>query len=128
MTTVLVKTVRYDLAYMFFYSERPGTLAQKKFEDDVPEVIKKKRLSEIIAIQNRVNKEQHAATIGQTFEVLNEGVSKRSENEVRGKTSQNKMIIFPKENYKIGDFVNVMTMDCTSATLIGKAIEFSKNN
>ncbi len=122
-TVDLMKTVRYDLAYMFFYSERPGTLAQKKFEDDVPEVIKKKRLSEIIEIQTQVNKEQHAATIGQTFEVLIEGVSKRSENELRGKTSQNKMIIFPREDYKIGDYVNVKVESSTSATLLGKAVE-----
>ncbi len=122
-TVELMKQVRYDLAYMFFYSERPGTLAQKKFEDDVPEEVKKARLKEIIDIQTQINKELNSNEIGKTYEVLIEGISKRDENDFRGRNSQNKMIIFPKENYKIGDYVNVVIEKSTSATLIGKAVE-----
>lgn len=122
-TVSLMKQVRYELAYMFFYSERPGTLAQKKYEDDIPEQVKKARLKEIIDIQTQINKELNEAEIGKTYEVLVEGVSKRDENDLRGRSSQNKMIIFPKENYKIGDFVNVKVEKSTSATLIGKAVE-----
>ena len=108
---------------MFFYSERPGTLAQKKYEDDVPEDTKKARLKEIIDIQTGINKELNEAEIGKSYEVLVEGVSKRNENDLRGRNSQNKMIIFPKENYKVGDYVMVKIEQSTSATLIGKATE-----
>lgn len=122
-TVDLMKKVRYELAYMFFYSERPGTLAQKKYEDDIPEDVKKRRLQEIIEIQTQINKELNEAEVGKTYEVLVEGTSKRDKNDLRGRNSQNKMIIFPKENYKPGDFVMVKVEKATSATLIGKAIE-----
>ena len=122
-TVDLIKQVRYELAYMFFYSERPGTLAQKKYEDDVPEDTKKARLKEIIDIQTGINKELNEAEIGKSYEVLVEGVSKRNENDLRGRNSQNKMIIFPKENYKVGDYVMVKIEKSTSATLIGKATD-----
>ena len=118
-----MKQVRYELAYMFFYSERPGTLAQKKYEDDVPEDTKKARLKEIIDIQTGINKELNEDEIGKSYEVLVEGVSKRNENDLRGRNSQNKVIIFPKENYKVGDFVMVKIEQSTSATLIGRATE-----
>lgn len=122
-TVNLMKKVRYELAYMFFYSERPGTLAQKKFEDDVPEATKKARLKEIIDIQTQINKELNEAEIGETYEVLVEGVSKRDKNDLRGRNSQNKVIIFPQESFKLGDFVKVKVEKSTSATLIGKAVE-----
>ena len=122
-TVSLMKQVRYELAYMFFYSERPGTLAQKKYEDDIPESVKKSRLKEIIDIQKTINIELNEAEIGKIHEVLIEGVSKRDKNDLRGRNSQNKMIIFPKENYSLGDFVKVKIEKSTSATLIGKALE-----
>ena len=122
-TVDLIKQVRYELAYMFFYSERPGTLAQKKYEDDIPEEVKKARLKEIIDIQTKINRELNETEIGKIHEVLVEGVSKRDKNDLRGRNSQNKMIIFPKENYSLGDFVNVKVEKSTSATLIGKAVE-----
>ncbi len=122
-TVQLMKDVRYELAYMFFYSERPGTLAQKKFEDDISEDVKKSRLQEIIDIQTQINKELNEEEIGDTHEVLVEGISKRDENDFRGRNSQNKVIIFPRENFNIGDYVNVKVEKSTSATLIGKAVK-----
>mgnify|MGYP001186498720 FL=1 len=122
-TVQLMKQVRYELAYMFFYSERPGTLAQKKFEDDVPEDVKKSRLKEIIDIQTQINKELNEEEIGEIHEVLIEGISKRDENDFRGRNSQNKVIIFPRENFNIGDYVNVQVEKSTSATLIGRAVK-----
>lgn len=126
-TVELMRQVRYELAYMFFYSERPGTLAQKKFEDDVPEEVKKSRLKEIIDIQTQINKELNEDEIGEIHEVLVEGISKRDENDFRGRNSQNKVIIFPRENFKIGDYVNVKVEKSTSATLIGKAVKKGKD-
>ena len=117
-----MKQVRYELAYMFFYSERPGTLAQKKFEDDVSEDVKKSRLKEIIDVQTKINKELNEEEIGEIYEVLAEGISKRDENDFRGRNSQNKVIIFPRENFKIGDYIKVKVEKSTSATLIGKAV------
>jgi tRNA-2-methylthio-N6-dimethylallyladenosine synthase len=122
-TVQLMKQVRYELAYMFFYSERPGTLAQKKFEDDVSEDVKKSRLKEIIDIQTQINKELNEDEIGETHEVLVEGISKRDKNDFRGRNSQNKVIIFPREDFNIGDYVNVKVEKSTSATLIGKAVK-----
>jgi tRNA-2-methylthio-N6-dimethylallyladenosine synthase len=122
-TVQLMKQVRYELAYMFFYSERPGTLAQKKFEDDVSEDVKKSRLKEIIDIQTQINKELNKDEIGEIHEVLVEGISKRDKNDFRGRNSQNKVIIFPKEDFNIGDYVNVKVEKSTSATLIGKAVK-----
>lgn len=119
----LMAKVKYDMAYMFFYSERPGTLAQKKFEDDVPLVVKKRRLTEIIAIQSISSLEQNQKSIGKTYEVLIEGVSKKNDQEFKGRTSQNKVVIFPREDYKLSEFVKVKIKSCSSATMIGEAIE-----
>ncbi|MEC4116937.1 tRNA (N6-isopentenyl adenosine(37)-C2)-methylthiotransferase MiaB [Myroides phaeus] len=124
-TLSLMEHVRYDFGFMFAYSERPGTLAARKLEDDVPEEIKKRRLSEIIAVQNKISLERTQRFVGQTVEVLIEKTSKRSEQEWSGRNSQNTTTVFPKENYKVGDFVMVEITDCTSATLIGKAVGYS---
>ncbi|WP_047248032.1 tRNA (N6-isopentenyl adenosine(37)-C2)-methylthiotransferase MiaB [Maribacter thermophilus] len=127
-TLKALEYVKYDFGYMYAYSERPGTLAGRKMEDDIPEPIKKRRLSEIIALQRehcQYRTEQH---LGKVQEVLIEGTSKKSENEWMGRNSQSSVVVFPKEHYKIGDFVNVQINDCTSATLIGKAIGYSENN
>jgi tRNA-2-methylthio-N6-dimethylallyladenosine synthase len=113
---------RYDMSYMFFYSERPGTLAQKRYKDDVPEDVKKRRLQEIIELQNSLSLESYKKDIGKSFKVLIEGDSKRSDKHWIGRTSQNKVVIFPKENYELkkGDYVIISVVDCTQATLFGK--------
>ncbi len=115
---------KYDFSYMFFYSERPGTLAQKRYKDDVPENVKKRRLQEIVEVQNRLSLLSNKNDIGKIFKVLIEGDSKRNEKEWKGRNSQNKVIVFPKENYELkkGDFVEVKVDDCTQATLLGKII------
>ena len=115
---------RYDMSYMFFYSERPGTLAERRYKDDVPESIKKKRLQEIVDMQNRLSLESNKRDIGKTFTVLIEGDSKRSDKDWMGRSSQNKVIVFPKEGYplKKGNYVNVKVHDCTQATLLGTII------
>ena len=124
-TLSLMEHVRYDFGFMFAYSERPGTLAARKLEDDIPEEVKKRRLSEIIAVQGKISLERTKRFVGQTVEVLIEKTSKRSDLEWSGRNSQNTTVVFPKENYKVGDFVEVYIEDCTSATLIGKAVGYS---
>jgi tRNA-2-methylthio-N6-dimethylallyladenosine synthase len=124
-TLSLMEYARYDFGYMFAYSERPGTLAARKLEDDVPEEVKKRRLSEVIEMQNKIGLERTKRFLGKTVEVLIEKTSKRSEEEWAGRNSQNITVVFPKENYKVGDFVEVEVTDCTSATLQGKAIGYS---
>ncbi|MGB5821701.1 MAG: tRNA (N6-isopentenyl adenosine(37)-C2)-methylthiotransferase MiaB [Saonia sp.] len=127
-TLSLMEYVKYDFGYMFSYSERPGTLAARKLEDDVPLAIKKQRLEEIIALQRKhgyYRKQQH---LGKVEEILVEGTSKKSDDHWMGRNSQNIVAVFPKENYKIGDFVNVKIKDCTSGTLIGKALGHSNTN
>ncbi len=116
---------RYDMSYMFFYSERPGTLAAKRYEDDVPEEVKKRRLQEIVEVQNRLSRESNLNDIGKTFKVLIEGNSKRSEADWMGRTSQNKVVVFPKEQYQLhkGDYVTVVVKDCTQATLLGSIVQ-----
>jgi tRNA-2-methylthio-N6-dimethylallyladenosine synthase len=111
----------YDMSYMFIYSERPGTLAQRRFADDVPEGIKKRRLTEIVGLQNRLSLKSNQKDLGKTFEVLIEGDSKRSSADWMGRNTQNKVIVFPKNgyNFKKGDYVNVKVNDCTQATLLG---------
>jgi len=113
---------RYDMSYMFFYSERPGTLAARRYKDDVPETVKKKRLDEIVKLQNRMSLENNQHDVGKTFKVLIEGDSKRSDQDWMGRNSQNKVIVFPKEQYPLnkGSYVMVKVHDCTGATLIGK--------
>jgi tRNA-2-methylthio-N6-dimethylallyladenosine synthase len=121
-TIELMKWAKFDLAYMFKYSERPGTFAYKNLEDNVPEDVKQRRLEEMIILQNQISLENNQGDIGQVFEVLIEGISKRSEQDVYGRTSQNKVIVFPKKDYQIGDFANVIVKDCTKATLVGEAV------
>ncbi|MEL0457316.1 tRNA (N6-isopentenyl adenosine(37)-C2)-methylthiotransferase MiaB [Flavobacteriaceae bacterium SZ-1-7] len=127
-TVSLMEYVKYDFGYMFTYSERPGTLAERKMEDDVPEPVKKRRLAEIVELQQKhsgIRTKQHLNTI---VEVLIEKESKKSNQHWSGRTSENVVCVFPKEHYKIGDFVNVKTTDCTTATLIGEAVGYSANN
>ncbi|OMP31640.1 tRNA (N6-isopentenyl adenosine(37)-C2)-methylthiotransferase MiaB [Mangrovimonas sp. DI 80] len=127
-TLSLMEYVKYDFGFMFAYSERPGTLAERKMEDDVPEETKKRRLEEIIVLQQKhalYRTEQH---LGKVEEVLIEKESKRSDAHWSGRNSQNTVVVFPKENYKVGDFVNVKITECTSATLIGEAVGYSENN
>ena len=120
-TLELMEYCRYDLSYMFFYSERPGTLAQRRFRDDVPLETKKRRLAEIVELQNRLSLESNQRDLGRTFEVLIEGDSKKGEHDWKGRNSENKMIVFPKKGeYKTGDYVTVRVMDCTKATLLGE--------
>ncbi|MCB9033240.1 MAG: tRNA (N6-isopentenyl adenosine(37)-C2)-methylthiotransferase MiaB [Chitinophagales bacterium] len=121
-TLSIMEIVQYDMSYMFFYSERPGTLAARKYEDDVPLDIKKRRLSEIVEIQNKLSLLKNEQDIGKVFKVLVEKTSKKSEDELCGRNSQNKMIVFPKANAKVGDYVNVLVETCTKATLIGKIV------
>lgn len=122
-TLSLMEYVKYDFAYMFKYSERPNTQAQRKLEDDVAEEDKSRRLSEIIALQNKHSLERNKAYVGGTYEVLVEKVSKRSDTELAGRTSQNTVVVFPKGDYKPGDYVNVKINDCTGGTLLGTVIE-----
>jgi len=121
-TLSLMKTVGFDTAFMFKYSVRPGTLAEKRFEDNIPEDIKLRRLNEIINLQNELSSLSNEADIDKTFEVLVEGISKKSKEEYYGRTSQNKVVVFPKGDAKIGDFVNVKIKGFTSATLMGENI------
>jgi tRNA-2-methylthio-N6-dimethylallyladenosine synthase len=127
-TLSLMEYVKYDFGYMFAYSERPGTMAARKMEDDVPEAVKKRRLSEIIALQQKHSAYRTEAQLNKVKEVLIEGTSKKSEAHWKGRTSENTVVVFPKENYQPGDFVDVKIIDCTSATLIGEAVGFSENN
>ncbi len=121
-TLSMMEFVKYDLSYMFFYSERPGTLAARKYEDDIPLEVKKRRLQEVIDLQYQHSFENNKKDIGKVYKVLIEKVSKRSKDEFGGRNDQNKMIIFPRENYKIGDYVNVLVESCTKATLRGKIV------
>ena len=125
-TLSLMEYVNYDFGYMFAYSERPGTMAARKMEDDVPEPVKKRRLQEIVDLQQRIAMERTKRFVGQTVEVLIEKTSKRSEDHWSGRNSQNTTVVFPKEQYKVGDFVLVKIADCTSATLIGEAVGYSE--
>jgi tRNA-2-methylthio-N6-dimethylallyladenosine synthase len=114
----------YDFSYMFKYSERPGTLAAKRYEDDVPEEVKRRRLEEIVSLQNRLSLESNKRDLGKTFKVLIEGESKRSSQDWMGRTSHSKVVVFPKENksLKPGDYVMVKVNDCTQGTLLGQII------
>ncbi len=118
-----LKRVKYDFGYMYSYSERPGTMAARKLKDDVPEEVKKRRLAEIIAVQRESGHYRTKQHLGKIEEVLIEGTSKKSDADWMGRNSQNAVVVFPKENYKVGDFVLVKITDCTSATLLGEAIE-----
>lgn len=125
-TLSLMEHIKYDFGYMFAYSERPGTMAARKMEDDVPEPVKKRRLQEIVDLQQRIAMERTKRFVGDTVEVLIEKTSKRSDEHWSGRNSQNTTVVFPKENYKVGDFVLVKVSDCTSATLIGQGVGHSQ--
>jgi tRNA-2-methylthio-N6-dimethylallyladenosine synthase len=121
-TLSLMDIVKYDYAYMFYYSERPGTLAEKKFKDDIDLDVKKRRLDEIIKKQKALSLVSNKRDIGRVFKVLVEGFSKKSEDDLQGRNSENKVVVFPRKNYKKGDYVNVMVESCTGGTLVGKAV------
>lgn len=122
-TLSLMEAVGYDFAYMFSYSVRPKTYAERNYPDDVPAEVKNRRLQEIIALQGRLSHESNLKDVGKVFEVLVEGTSKRSDAHFSGRTSQNKVMVFPKGNFKPGDYVQVKVSSCTAATLIGQAVE-----
>ena len=127
-TMSLMEYVKYNFGFMYKYSERPGTMAERKMDDDVPEATKKRRLQEIVDLQrahSEIKTKEHVNTV---VEVLIEKESKKSNAQWSGKTPQSIVVVFPKENYKVGDFVNVYVTDCTSATLIGEATGYSNNN
>ena len=118
----LMEECGYDAAFMFKYSERPGTYASKHLEDNVPEDVKVRRLNEIIALQNRLSAESNQRCIGKTYEVLVEGVSKRSRDQLFGRTEQNRVVVFDRGTHRVGDFVNVRVTEASSATLKGEEV------
>ncbi len=121
-TLSIMEYSKYDLSYMFFYSERPGTLAQRRYADDIPLDVKKRRLQEIVNMQNRLSLESNQRDLGKVFTILIEGESKKSDNDWMGRSSENKVFVFPKENYNLqkGDYVTVRAAECTQGTLLGK--------
>lgn len=124
-TLDIMRKVKYNFSYMFYYSERPGTYAGKKFEDDVTLEAKKKRLQDIIELQTKHSLEKNKGEIGKIHKVLVEGFSKKSDEQLKGRTTTNTMVVFDKKNYKAGDYVMVEIIDCTSATLMGKAVDLA---
>jgi len=124
LTLDIMSYSNYDMSYMFFYSERPGTLAHRRYQDDVPDDVKKRRLQEIVELQNRLSLESNKRDLGKTFKVLIEGDSKKSDQDWMGRNSQNKVIVFPKNGaaLKKGDYVEVRVNDCTKATLLGELL------
>jgi len=124
-TLNMMESSAYDMSYMFFYSERPGTLAARRYTDDIPEAVKKARLKEIVELQGRLSYESNKKDVGKTFKVLIEGNSKKSDADWMGRSSQNKVIVFPKANYnyKKGDYAFVKVNDFTQATLIGEVVK-----
>ncbi|MBN1388288.1 MAG: tRNA (N6-isopentenyl adenosine(37)-C2)-methylthiotransferase MiaB [Bacteroidales bacterium] len=121
----LMRWAEYDFAYMFKYNERPNTKAARKYPDDIPEKVKTRRLNEIIELQNKLSLESKKKDVGKIFEVLVEGFSRKSTAYLSGRTSQNKVVVFPAGKHAPGDYVNVEITDCTSATLIGKTVTSS---
>ncbi len=122
-TLTMMEFAKYSMSYMFFYSERPGTLAGRKYDDDIPLEVKKRRLAEVVELQTSISHDLNQKDIGQTFKVLIEGDSKRSDQDFKGRNSQNKMIIFPKQAGLVaGDYVQVKVREATSATLIGNIV------
>ena len=118
----LMEACAYDSAFMFKYSERPGTYASKHLPDDIPEEVKIRRLNEIIALQNRLSAEANARCVGKTYEVLVEGVSKRSRDQLFGRTEQNRVVVFDRGTHRVGDLVMVRITGSSSATLLGEEI------
>lgn len=127
-TVSLMEYVKYNFGYMYKYSERPGTMAGRNMEDDVPEETKKRRLQDIVDLQRLHSEERTKSWLGKTVEVLIEKQSKKSEIQWSGRTSESIVCVFPKADYKVGEFVNVKIKDCTSATLIGEAVGYSEYN
>ena len=121
-TLSLIREVKFDFAYMFSYSERPKTLAERKFKDDVPEEVKKRRLAEIVSQQQQNSATRTAAGVGKVHKVLIESTSKKSKEQWSGRNSQNTTVVFDKGNYKQGDYVNVLAEKCTTSTLIGRVV------
>lgn len=121
-TLSLMEAVQFDFGFMFYYSERPGTPAAKKLTDDVPLETKKRRLSEIIALQQQHSLRRNQRDVGRVHRVLVEGTSKRSDDQLQGRNDQNKVVIFPKQHFQKGQYVDVLVTDCTAATLLGQAI------
>ena len=122
-TLSLMREVGYEFAYMFKYSERPGTFAQRHMADDVPDEVKTARLSQIIELQNELSAASNRRDVGREFEILVEGVSKRSDAQLFGRTSQNKVVVFDRGDHRIGEYVKVRVTGCSSATLLGETIE-----
>ncbi|HNX21291.1 MAG TPA: tRNA (N6-isopentenyl adenosine(37)-C2)-methylthiotransferase MiaB [Bacteroidales bacterium] len=122
-TLSIMKTVEFSSAFMFRYSVREGTKAAEKFEDDVPDEVKARRLEEIIALQQELSLENNKKDIGKVFEVLVEGVSKRSDKKMYGRTSQNKVCVFPREETKVGDYIHVNVIHCTAGTLLAEIVQ-----
>ena len=127
-TLSLMEQVKFSFGYMYKYSERPGTMAERKLVDDVPEPIKKQRIAEIVDLQLKHSRYRIEEFLHQTVEVLIEKESKKSSEHWSGRNEHSAVVVFPKEHYKVGDFVNVKTNTCTSATLIGEAVGYSENN
>ncbi len=125
-TLTLMEYAQYDFGFMFAYSERPGTLAARKMKDDIPDEVKKRRLQEVIDLQQKLALQRTQRFLGQTVEVLIEKSSKKSDLHWSGRNSQNTTVVFPKGEYKVGDFVLVKVSDCTTSTLIGEAVGFSE--
>ena len=121
-TLSLMREVRYDMAFMFKYSERPGTKAADTMDDNVPEEVKSRRLQEIIDLQNQISEEKNKEEVGNTYEVLIEGISKKSREQLFGRNSQNKVIVFDRGDHRIGEYVNVKVNKATKATLIGEIV------
>ncbi|MBP3483065.1 MAG: tRNA (N6-isopentenyl adenosine(37)-C2)-methylthiotransferase MiaB [Alistipes sp.] len=122
-TLSLMREVGYEFAYMFKYSERPGTFAQRHLPDDIPDEVKTARLSQIIELQNELSAASNRRDVGKEFEILVEGVSKRSAEQLFGRTSQNKVVVFDRGGHRVGEYVRVRVTDCSSATLLGTALE-----
>lgn len=122
-TLSLIKEVGFDFAYMFKYSERPKTLAERKYKDDVPEEVKSRRLAEIVDLQQKNSHQRTIQSVNKIHKVLIEGLSKKSDKHQMGRNSQNLVVVFPKTDRKAGEYVNVMVTDCTPATLLGSVIE-----
>jgi tRNA-2-methylthio-N6-dimethylallyladenosine synthase len=121
-TLSLMEAVKYDFAYMFMYSERPKTLAERKYKDDIAEEVKKRRLTEVVDLQQKHSAVRTKEAVGKVHKVLVEGISKKSDDMLMGRNTQNTVCVFPKQNFKKGDYVNVMVTSCTSTTLIGHAV------
>jgi tRNA-2-methylthio-N6-dimethylallyladenosine synthase len=123
-TLSMMEHARYDFSYMFFYSERPGTLAQRRYQDDIPAEVKKRRLQEIVDLQGRLSLQSNLQDLGKSFKVLIESSSKKTDKDWAGRNSQNKVVVFPKgdRQHKPGDYVWVKVTSCTQATLLGELI------